>query len=182
MSPAFQILSRSILPPSSPRTTLVSTLVRSSLSSTSYCPLHQHSRHFSIMTVTSYTSDDSHIKGKDPEDGQVVIHSKQPRTKTQAEIEKEKWVEVHRLAVEVRFNRSLATLCGTQNRTRPTVSLLSGLELTEAFNLIGQPENVYRPQDRIFGDDRVAPQASRILLWQCLPSLPLQQRECWRLS
>ncbi|KAG0083235.1 hypothetical protein BGZ93_008790 [Podila epicladia] len=52
------------------------------------------------MTVTSYTSDDSHSKSKGPEDGQVMIHSKQTRTKTQAEIEKEKWMEVHRLAVE----------------------------------------------------------------------------------
>lgn len=165
MSPAFQALFRSILPLSSPRTTPVSTVVRSSLTSTSHRPLHPHSRHFSIMTVTSYASDDSHIKDKGPEDGQVMIHSKQTRTKTQAEIEKEKWMEAHRLAVEVRFNQSLATLCGSQSRTRPTVSLFSGLELTEAFNLIGQPENVYRPQDRILGDDRVAPQASRILLW-----------------
>ncbi|KAG0039248.1 hypothetical protein BGZ82_009094 [Podila clonocystis] len=52
------------------------------------------------MTVTSYSSDDSRSKSKGPEDGQVMIHSKQTLTKTQAELEKEKWMEVHRLAVE----------------------------------------------------------------------------------
>ncbi|KAG0339969.1 hypothetical protein BG000_000978 [Podila horticola] len=45
------------------------------------------------MTVTSYSSDDSHSTSKGPEDGQVMIHSKQTRTKTQADLEKEKWME-----------------------------------------------------------------------------------------
>lgn len=105
MTPAFPVLSNSILPLSSLRTTLVSTLFRSSLSSTSRRnPLHQYFRHFNIMTITSYTSDDSHSKSKGPEDGQVMIHSKQTHTKTQAELEKERWMESHRLAVEVLFN------------------------------------------------------------------------------
>ncbi|KAF9930575.1 hypothetical protein BGZ75_008777 [Mortierella antarctica] len=46
------------------------------------------------ITLTSEHSKDS----QEHEEGQVKIHSRQP--KTQAELEKEKWQEVHRLACE----------------------------------------------------------------------------------
>lgn len=96
------------------------------------------------MTVTSYSSDDSHSTSKGLEDGQVMIHSKQTRTKTQADLEKEKWMEVHRLAVEVHFNRQQdpiavplpprpLTVDHEAELARPWC-LFADLELTNAFN------------------------------------------------